>query len=119
MTIASNTVQTLVRVKGNLEAIGGELKDNAGTVVDLTGKTLKFRMVNLESGAVKVNDASADIDDATAGKASYSPSAGDVDTAGEYAGYFIIDDSVDERYPYDGPTFQIVIVDETELWKGF
>ena len=119
MTIAKNPVQTLVRVKGNLEAIGGELKDNTGAVVDLTGKTVVFRMVNLSTSLVKINDAAATLDDAVNGKVSYSPSSGDFDTAGEFAAYFIDTTGVDVRWPYDGSKFRIRVVEETDQFDGF
>ena len=118
-TIKINKKQTLVRVKDNLEAIGGELLDNSGTAIDLTGKTILFRMVNVDDGTVKVNNQSATIQNASAGQVSYAPTSGDTDTVGKYAAYFIIDDSTDQWFPFDGAKFLIEVVDENERWPGF
>ena len=119
MSIKNNTVQTLIKVKDNLEAIGGTLKDNSGTVIDVTGETILFRMVSLEDGSVKINNQSATVDSGTAGQVSYSPAAGDFDTAGEYAAFFIIDGATDQRFPFDGAKFRIHVIDEQDRWDGY
>jgi len=76
-----------------------------GTVRDLTGKTVKFRMVNQTTGAVKVNDATATvISPATAGKVKYQWITGDVDTAGKYWYWWIEVSGADkDYYPADNP----------------
>lgn len=112
MTIRTNPIQTLTRVKDNLEAIGAKLKDNTGVAIDLTGKSVSFRLVDQASGAVKIDNASASIDDAVAGKVSYQPSGDDFDTSGSFAAYFILDESPDQRFPYDGGRFVIRVVEE-------
>lgn len=112
MTIRTNPIQTLVRVKKNLEAIGATLKDNTGVAIDLTGSTVSFRLVEQATGSVKIDNASANIDDAVAGKVSYQPSGTDFDTPGKYAAYFIINSSPAQLLPYDGARFIIRVVEE-------
>lgn len=102
------------RVVGNREAIGATILDNNGTAINLTGKTVKFRMVNCKTEAVKVNDQTATLDTAASGKVSYTPVADDVDTAGLYACYFIIDGAIPRRFPYDGAKWLMRIKSETD-----
>lgn len=65
-------------------AIADTLVDANNTVVDLTGKTVQFRMVARDS-TVKVNSATATVDSpATSGLVSYQWVAGDIDTQGTY-----------------------------------
>lgn len=109
-----NAPITIRRVLGNREAIGAVLSDNNGNALNLAGKTIVFRMVNVKTETVKVNNASATIDDAATGKVSYTPTADDVDTAGTYACYFIDDAAIDRRFPYDGASVLLRIISETE-----
>lgn len=111
MAIVVNTTETLERVVGNVEAIGAQLKDITGTVVNLTGRTVTFRMVEISTGAVKVDDSSAALSVAATGKVQYNPSAGDMDTAGTYAMYF--NDDLNRRWPYDGARFLLHLKTET------
>ena len=62
---------------------------------------------------MKINSVSAALDNASSGQVSYSPSSGDMDTAGLYACYFIDDDTVDRLFPYDGANFQLNLMAET------
>lgn len=64
-------------------AIAFQLKDGNGVAVNLTGATVKFMMWAPGAAAIKVN-AAATITDATTGKVSYTPSATDTDTPGDY-----------------------------------
>ena len=100
------------RIKGNTEPIGAQLKDQDDAVIDVTGLTIKFRMVNTDTQAVKINNAAATIDDAVNGKVSYTPVAGDVDTVGTYAIYFVDDATNDRLFPYDGARWILDIVEE-------
>jgi len=103
---------TLPRIVGNTEKIYGQFLTNDKTAIDLTGRTITFRMVNLETGAAKVDDASATLETASSGIVSYTPSSGDVDTAGAYAAYFT--DDTGRRVPFDGAAYIIKIMAETE-----
>ena len=114
MAINYNTEQILYRVKGNLETVGATLQDNTGTDIDVTSSTILFRMVRLSDGEVMIDNASASVDSGSDGEVSYTPSAGDFDTPGKYAAYFIIDDTIDKRFPYDGAKFIIHVLEETE-----
>ena len=80
------------RVGDLREAIAVYIKaDNeAGTLTiqDLSSSTVTFTMINMADATTKVSAASATVDDATAGKASYTFIAADVDTAGKYAASF-------------------------------
>lgn len=111
---AQNERVVIERVVGNREAIGATLLDNNGTAINLTGKMVKFRMVNCKTEAVKVSDQTATLDTAASGKVSYTPTADDVDTAGLYACYFFDDDTIDRLWPYDGAKFLMRIKSETD-----
>ena len=80
------------RVGDLREAIAVYIKANneAGTLTiqDLSSSTVTFTMINMADATTKVSAASATVDDATAGKASYTFIAADVDTAGKYAASF-------------------------------
>jgi len=116
MSVNNNPVYPpLVRVKGNREPIDAILQDNTGAAVDLTGRTIVFRMTNIATETVKVNNQSATITDAEDGEVRYTPTATDVDTAGDYAMYFIDTTSTPHRwYPYDGARYRMTIVEEWE-----
>lgn len=106
----------LRRVVGNREAIGAALKDLSGAAVNVTGRTIVFRMVALSSGTVKVNNAAATLVDAADGEVSYTPSASDVDTAGDYAIYFLdTTETPNKRWPYDGAVWVLRLLSEHEV----
>ena len=113
MALIGNTLCTVDRVVGNREPLGATLTDIDGAALNLTGKTITFRMVLMLDGSVKVNDASAALDVAASGQVSYTPAAIDVDTAGLYACYFTDDDTIDRLFPYDGANFQLNLMAET------
>lgn len=62
-------------------------KDQADVVVDLTGSTIKFKMVERGSTTLKV-DASATVVTALSGIVKYVWTAANLDTAGRYDGEF-------------------------------
>lgn len=114
MGLTKNILCTVDRVVGNLEPIGAALKDIDGGVIDVTGLTIRFRMVLIAlPNTVKIDSVLATIDTASTGLVSYSPSSGDMDTAGLYACYFIDDDTIDRLFPYDGANFQLNLIKET------
>jgi hypothetical protein len=79
--------------------------------VDLTGATVKFRMVDDSDDSVKVDDKDATVDDATEGQVSYSWADADIDTAGNYWGWIIrVSGGQTEHFPA-GHGFKIVIED--------
>ena len=91
------------------------LVDDDGDAVDLTSKTVKFYMYD-EEGTVIVSDGTCTITSTTGGLVSYSWAADDVDTAGEYWGYFRVyvtgSPTVYDVYP-PGRTLQIIITEGT------
>lgn len=113
MPLAANTLKVVDRVVGNLELIGATLQDINEVALNLTGKTILFRMVLISDGSVKVNNQSASLDVAASGQVSYSPVTADMNTAGLYACYWIDDDTVDRLFPYDGANFQLNLLAET------
>ncbi len=113
MALVQNELTVVDRVVGNREPLGATLTNLAFVPLNLTGKTITFRMILISDGSVKVNDASAALDDATNGEVSYTPAAIDVDTAGLYACYFTDDDTIDRLFPYDGANLQLNLMAET------
>ncbi len=106
-------VQKQTRQVGDiLIAIAATLKRPDGTVVNLTGLTLKFTMVDSE-GTAKVAETSDNVTvtDATAGEVQYDPVAADVDTEGTFHAYFVTENGSgkQEMFPADTGRFQINI----------
>lgn len=80
--------------------------------VDLTGKTVKFRMVN-SAGVEKVAESNATVISAAAGTAYYDFQAADVDTAGTYYGYFLVYSGGEfDTFPAVRRELKIVIYDD-------
>ena len=118
-SIGINQITTLTRVVGNREAIAARLLSNGSSVLDLTGKTVLFRMVGTNGGSTVVTGSTATIDSASLGHVSYTPSASHVATAGTYAIYFI-DGATDTAtaqvlFPYDGAKLVLNLVPEDVL----
>jgi hypothetical protein len=67
-------------------ALQATLKDGAQNAVDVTGATVVFSMET--AGVVKVSEAQVTITTATDGVVTYSWSAQDTDTPGNYTGEF-------------------------------
>lgn len=78
--------------------------DGADVVVDLTGATAVFKMWDIYTKTVKVAETAAVVEDAAAGVLRYDWKAADVDTAGLYAGRFIVTypDAKKEGFPNRG-----------------
>lgn len=111
MSVTTNREQTVHITKGDTLTPLRRTLYQGGEVVNLTGKTVTFRMVD-DAGTEKVAATSATVDDATAGEVSYSWAAGDVDTAGTYYGYFIVTSSAkDDTFPHDGKKLKIIVHD--------
>ena len=106
-------VQRQTRHVGDTEvAIAATLKRPDGTVVDLTGLTLKFKMLDSEgSTKVALTDDYVTVTDEDAGQVQYSPVAADVDTAGTYYAYFVTVDGTAnlDTFPAEKGEFRIDI----------
>ena len=78
------------------------LRDADGNVVDVTGATIVFSMMN-SAGTVKVNLQSASIVTAAQGAVRYTWASADVDTVGTYRGEFKVTYSGGgiQRFPND------------------
>ena len=64
-------------------AITFQVKDSSGTVVNITGATVKFKM-RLSSATILKVDGTCTITDGPNGKCSYTVAATDFDTTGYY-----------------------------------
>ena len=110
------TVQRQKRQIGDTQiAIAAQLKRPDGTAVDVTDLTVKFHMVNAQTGADKVAETSANVSTTVAatGMVQYDPVAADVDTVGTYHAYFVTedDDGKQDTFPAIKGEFQVVIED--------
>ena len=112
MAINSNPVQILTKMKDNEEAIGATLVDNQDVPIPLTGLSIQFRLVNLDTETVVLDDVSATIVSASAGQVKYQPATNVFDTVGSFAAWFKIVGTPDRVLPYDGAKFQIRVVSE-------
>lgn len=65
-------------------AIRETLLTDDGNPILLSGATVKFSMIEPDSGTVKVNAATADVVDPNTGVVEYAWTTGDTDTAGRY-----------------------------------
>lgn len=96
-------METVQLVRGcRLKPIRAELFAN-GAPRDLSASTFTFRMVSAtDVTAVKVAAGACVIEDAVGGVVRYDPAAADVDTAGEYYGWFVeMQNSKTDRWPKD------------------
>lgn len=84
---------------------------NSATPVDLTGLSVRFVMTTVDGQSLKVDEA-ATIVEAESGIVSYSWQPADVDEAGEFACWFVVEDTGDkETFPSNGPTEVIRFVE--------
>ncbi len=65
-------------------AISEQLLSGTGAVVDLTGASIKFMMWGQGDAAIKVNAAASIVGAPTNGTVSYTPTALNTDTQGDY-----------------------------------
>ena len=111
-----NTRTVLERVLGDTDEITAVLTDNASppAVVNLTGyESPKLRAVGEDGNVLFEGD--AEVVSAVAGTIKYEPVAGDFDTIGRFALYWILTEtatSLPRRWPYDGPKWIVDVVDE-------
>ena len=85
-------------------AFKGTLKDGAGVVVDVTGSTVVFSMVNEAGGEPVIDEAAATILDGQGGVVAYAWQAGDTDRPGIYLAEFKVTfaDLTVATFPNDG-----------------
>jgi len=108
--------QRQVRHVGDTEvAIAATLQRPDGTAVNLTGLTVKFRMVAVD-GTTKVAETASNVTvtDEASGQVQYNPQAADVDTAGVYHAYFVVIDGSSNRdtFPVKNGDLVIIITDD-------
>lgn len=86
------------------------------TVVDLTGLTVKFTMVNAATGTVEIAETTTGVTVVTAasGTVNYDFSSGGVDTAGIYNAWFIVYDGAEtDHFPVGRSDLQVYIDSDT------
>ena len=84
-----------IRVGARLPVLTANVSDSSGPVdYSDPGNTVTFTAYNLQTGQVKVNGSSAT---GASGYLSYEWAAADVDTAGDYSGYFSVVDGNGKR----------------------
>jgi len=97
--------------------------DSNGTlqVVDLTGKTVTFKMVNAADGTTKIAATSTGVTVVTAasGTVNYDFSSGGVDTAGKFLGTFIVTESGEtDSFPVKTQDLLIMIDSDTQTGEA-
>ena len=108
--VAVNPGCTVSRLKGNLEPLGARLLDNNLQPLDVTSRSFVFVLVDTITGLTFLSDGSVSIDDPLLGLVSWQPRAGETDTPGTYAGYFLDQGRVRD-HPYDGRSLLLVVKD--------
>ena len=86
-------------------------------VVDLTGKTVSFKMVNAATNAVEIALTSTGVSVVTAasGTVNYDFSGAGVDTAGVYWGTFVVTESAEtDSFPVRTQDLRILIDSDTQ-----
>lgn len=100
-------------VGDRLTPISATLTQN-GAVVNLTGKTVAFRMVKSDNTVI-VDSLSATVVSAVAGTVKYEFLTAHVATAGTYWGWWLVTSGgLTDHYPHDGRKYKIVLRDESE-----
>lgn len=85
------------------------------TAVNLTGLTVKFRMVNAATGVEKVAETTATVVTAASGTVNYDFSSSDVDTAGIFDAWFVVySGSETDTFPVRKHGLQVYIDSDTE-----
>lgn len=109
--IANNIEQVIARVKGDREAVGFNLQDNAGDNEDMSGKTVTVTLVDVTDHSTHVSGESTSWTTQASGIGSWTPSASAVGTIGTYAIYFIDSSTQPRRWPYDGAKLKLRVID--------
>lgn len=78
----------VIKQNDTREELVRTLKDSSGTVIDLTGATVKFTMRSKADGSLKIDEGAVTVTDATGGICKYTWQTGDTDTVGQYEGEF-------------------------------
>lgn len=107
-------VQEQIRQVGDTRiALAATLTRPDGTIVDLSGLTLKFTMVTSQ-GAVKIAETTvgASITDAAAGEVQYTFLAAGVDTAGTFHAYFIVETGAGAQDTFPATTGDLLVTIE-------
>jgi len=109
-----NNELTFERMVGDrLTPVSATLTQN-GVVVNLTGKSVVFRMVAADNTVI-VDNVAATIDSPTAGTVSYTFSASEVADPGTFFGWWIVTSGgLKDHFPHDGRKYKIVILSEGE-----
>jgi hypothetical protein len=116
MPLPTNDTQKFTITQGDrLRLPQGNLEDSEGNPVNLAGCTVTFRMVDLNTGDVAVNDQPAlklqtDGDQTTWGKCTYVWQAGDTLTPGIYRAWFIVTaGGLSTSFPPDGDWYILIV----------
>ena len=98
--------------KGDLlTSVYGQCLDGASLPIDITGQTITFYLADIATGTIKVNGAAAAIVTAATGQVRYDWTAPDIDTVGEYWGWFVRTTAGKKaHHPGQGHYLRIVIV---------
>lgn len=93
--------------------------DSTGTLtaVNLTGLTVKFKMINTADGTTEIAETNTGVTVVTAasGTVNYDFSSAGVDTAGIYRGFFVVYDSTEtDHFPVAGNDLLIKIDSDTQ-----
>ena len=113
MTFEVNPIRTHRRTKGDTRTpLKIVIVDENEAAVNLSGLTLKFKMVRA-AGTDKVAETASNVTvtDAANGEVQYDFQAADVDEAGEFFAWFIIEDGSSEKdhVPHDGRRLRVQI----------
>jgi len=90
------------------------------TVVNLTGLTVKFKMVNAADGTVEIAETATGVtvETAASGTVKYDFSAESVDNAGKYWGYFVVYSTTEtDHFPRQCGGLEIRIDSDSEAWE--
>lgn len=85
--------------------------------VNLTGKTVKFKMINSADGTAKValTDTGVSVVTAASGTVDYDFSSGGVDEAGVFLGTFVVTSSTEpDSFPVKHQELKIIIDSDTQ-----